>query len=120
MTDPATYITAKIAAAVGGFFGGAGILTFIKPKTIGEAFMRGGVSVGAAIIFADPFIKYFGLTQDWEMQLMIGACVGFLAYSVLGMIANFLIENHKSNIFEVIGKMQQKKKPTRKPSRRKK
>ena len=120
MTDPKSYIIAKIAAAIGGFFGAAGILTFIKPKTIGEAFMRGGVSVGAAIIFADPFIKYFELTQDWEMQLMSGACVGFIAYSVLGMIANFLIENHRSNIFEAVGKIQQKKKTTRKSSRRKK
>jgi hypothetical protein len=120
MTDPTGYLTAKIAAAIGGFFGGAGILTFIKPKTIREAFMRGGVSVGAAIIFSDPFIKYFDLARDWEMQMMVGACVGFLAYSVLGMIANFLIMHKESNIFEVMDTLKKKNTPAKKTTRRKK
>jgi hypothetical protein len=120
MSDPTSFIVAKIAAAIGGFFGGAAILTFIRPKTIAEAFMRGGFSVGAAMIFADPIIKYLGLIHDWEMQLMIGACVGFLAYSVLGMIANFLISHKESDIFEVIDTIKKKNPPAKKTTRRKK
>lgn len=98
---PSSYITAKIAAAIGGFLGGAGVMTFIKPKTVGEAFMRGGVSVGSAIIFAGPLLRYFNATEDWELQLMAGACIGFISYSVLGMVANFLIRRQYKDIKEV-------------------
>ena len=66
MTDPTTgYFSAKIASMVGGLFGGAAILTFIRPKTVGEAFTRGGVSVGSAIIFSVPLLRYFDMGLDW-------------------------------------------------------
>lgn len=102
MTDPTSYITAKIASMIGGFFGGAAILTFIRPKTIGEAFIRGGVSVGSAIIFSVPLLKIMDLAQDWESQAMAGFIIGFLAYSVLGMVANFLVKNHNKDIVEAV------------------
>lgn len=102
MADPTSYVTAKIASMIGGFFGGAAILTFIRPKTIGEAFMRGGVSVGSAIIFAGPLLKILDLSTDWESQAMAGFVIGFLAYSVLGMVANFLIKNNNKDIVEAV------------------
>lgn len=102
MSDPASYVTAKIAAAIGGFFGGAAIMTWIKPKSISEAFIRGGVSVGSAIIFAGPILTHLGSASDWELQLMVGACIGFIAYSVLGMIANFLLRRQNKDIKEVV------------------
>ena len=102
MADPASYITAKIASMIGGFLGGAAILTFIRPKNIGEAFIRGGVSVGSAIIFGTPILEALHLTADWENQLMAGFCVGFLAYGVLGMVANFLIKNQHKDIVEAV------------------
>lgn len=108
MGDPTAYITAKIAAAIGGFFGGAGIMTFIKPKSIGEAFMRGGVSVGSAIIFSGPALRHFSATEDWELQLMAGACIGFIAYSVLGMVANFLLRRQDKDIKEVVDEVRGK------------
>lgn len=102
MTDPASgYISAKLASMIGGFFGGAAILTFIRPQSIGEAFTRGGVSVGSSIIFSTPILKYFELSADWEAQAMAGFCIGFIAYSVLGMVANFLKKNHHKDIVEV-------------------
>jgi hypothetical protein len=96
------YLTAKIAAMIGGFFGGAAILTFIRPQTVGEAFIRGGVSVGSAIIFSGPLLKWIELDNNWETQLMCGFVVGFLAYSILGMIANFLIKNQNKDIVEAV------------------
>lgn len=101
MADPIGYITAKIASMIGGFFGGSAILTFIRPKTIGEAFTRGGVSVGSSIIFATPILKQLGYTSDWESQALMGFCIGFIAYSVLGMVANFLAKNQNKDIVEV-------------------
>lgn len=101
MAEPISYISTKLASMIGGFLGGAAILTFIRPKTIGEAFIRGGVSVGSATIFSTPFLDFLKLNHNWETQMMAGFCVGFIAYSILGMIANFLLKNHHKDIVEV-------------------
>jgi len=102
MADPTGYLTAKVASMIGGLFGGFAILTFIRPKTISEAFMRGGVSVGSSMVFTYPLIDMIGLSNNWETQLMGGFCVGFLAYTVLGMVANFLQKNQHKDIVEVV------------------
>jgi hypothetical protein len=96
------YLSAKLASMIGGFFGGATILTFIRPRTIGEAFIRGGVSVGSSTVFATPLLQWIGLDNNWENQLMAGFAIGFLAYSVLGMVANFLIKNQHRDIVEAV------------------
>lgn len=96
------YLTAKIASIIGGLLGGGAILTFIRPKTVGEAFLRGGLSVGSAAIFTSPIVNWIKISDNWENQIMIGFIVGFLAYSVLGMIANFLIKNQDKDIVEAV------------------
>lgn len=102
MTDPTGFFTSKIASMVGGLFGGAAILTFIKPKNVNEAFTRGGISAGSAIIFGVPILEAMSMSTTWEFQLMAGFCVGFVAYSILGMVANFLAKNEKRDVVEVI------------------
>lgn len=109
--DPTGYFSAKIASMIGGFFGGATILTFIRPKTIGEAFVRGGVSVGSAMIFSAPLLKALEMPLDWETQAMAGFCVGFLSYSVLGMIANFLVKNQDRTIVDAVNDIRTPSKP---------
>jgi hypothetical protein len=108
MADPTGYLTAKVASMIGGLFGGFAILTFIRPKTISEAFMRGGVSVGSSMVFTYPLIDMIGLSNNWETQLMGGFCVGFLAYTVLGMVANFLQKNQHKDIVEVVKEVKEK------------
>jgi len=111
MPEPTTsYISAKIASMIGGFFGGATILTFIKPKTIGEAFIRGGVSVGTAIIFSSSVLELIGLSDSIENYGVSGFCVGFFSYSILGMIANFLHKHQHSDIVEVVNDIRGKNK----------
>lgn len=102
MSDPTGFLTTKIASMVGGLFGGAAILTFIRPKSIGEAFTRGGISAGSAIIFGVPILETMNVSTTWEYQLMAGFCVGFVAYSILGMVANFLDKNKNNDIVEVV------------------
>jgi len=102
MAEPTTYISVKFASMIGGFFGGAAILTFIRPKTIGEAFIRGGVSVGTAIIFSTTLLEVIGLSQSIENYGVSGFCVGFASYSVLGMIANFLQKHQNNDIVSVV------------------
>lgn len=105
MSDPTGFFLAKVSSMIGGLFGGFAILTFIKPKTVGEAFMRGGMSVGSAMVFAQPLLSTLGIADNWETQLMSGFCVGFLAYTVLGMVANFLIKNQNKDIVQVINQV---------------
>ena len=102
MADPASYIGTKIASMIGGFIGGSVILTFIRPKTIGEAFTRGGTSVGSALIFSTPLLHILEWPLDWETQLMAGFIIGFVSYSVLGMIANFFAARQNKDIVEVV------------------
>jgi hypothetical protein len=95
-------LSSKLGSVLGGFFGGSAILTFIKPTSLGEAFLRGSLSTGSAVVFADALLKYFNLNTDWENSMMSGFIVGFFAYSILGMIANFLIKNQTKDIVEVM------------------
>jgi hypothetical protein len=64
--------------------------------------MRGGMSVGSSMVFTQPLLDIAGISNNWETQLMGGFCVGFLAYTVLGMIANFLQKNQHKDIVEVV------------------
>jgi hypothetical protein len=107
MADPASFVTAKIASAIGGFFGGASLMSFIRPQTIGEAFARGGISTGAAIIFAGPSLDLIGARVDWEWQLMAGGVVGFVAYSVMGAVANFMVKHREADIVELVNRTRQ-------------
>jgi hypothetical protein len=102
MADPGSYITAKVASMIGGFFGGAAILTFIRPKSVGEAFVRGSVSTGSAMIFAVPALNWAQFDSNWESQMMAGFIIGFFSYSVLGMVANFLKKNQDKDIVEAV------------------
>ena len=94
---------------IGGLIGGAAILTFIKPKTIGEAFIRGGVSVGSSILFSTPILRSMELPVDWDYQLMVGFLIGFISYSILGMVANFLIKHNNNTIADAANDLRGKK-----------
>ena len=102
MPDITAVVTSKLASMIGGMLGGAAILTFIRPKTVGEAFLRGALSTGSAIIFSAPILHYLGMSINWENEIMVGFFVGFVAYSMLGMVANFLQKNQDKTIVEVV------------------
>lgn len=104
MGDPSSYVTAKIASAVGGLIGGLVLMSFIQPKSVVEAFVRGGISVGSAIIFANPLLTWIDVPSNWELQLMSGTVVGFCAYFILGTLANFFVKNQREDLLTVIKK----------------
>jgi len=117
---PTEYMAAKIASLLGGLYGGAAMMTFIRPKTVGDAFMRGGLSTGSAMIAAAPFTALLGIQNNWENQLFCGFIVGFLAYSVLGAIANFFIHYQGADIVEMMRVARGKPVPETKPKRKRK
>jgi len=111
--DLSGYIAGKIAAGTGGLVGGFGVMTYIRPTNITEAFTRGGISTGSACIFAAPVLVVVGIEPTWDMQIASGATIGFVAYFVLGAVANFFRRNEKADIVEVVEEVKKVKKGKR-------
>jgi len=94
----ATFIGAKIAAACGGLFGGLAIMAFMKPTTLLDATIRGGISTGTAIIGSTLMIDTMSWSDAVEYHAIAGAMIGFCAWSVLGMCARFFIKADKNKL----------------------
>lgn len=99
-----TFIGTKIAAAFGGLFGGTISMVFMKPITLLDAAIRGGISTGTAIIGSTLMID----TYDWpnnsiEYHVIAGAIIGFFAWAVLSMFGRFFVkaENKQLDIVDV-------------------
>jgi len=112
------WIGAKISSFIGGILGGLSILSYIPPKDTKEAFMRGGVSVGFALMFAQPILLSIGLeikpADLWMYELGISFLCGFIGYSVMNWVANFLAKNQNKDIMEVGRELKNPKKKKRK------
>ena len=94
---------AKAAAGIGGLFGGLAILTFLKPKNLRDAAIRGGVSTGSAIIGAAPVTQYLGRDpHEWEFALTMGAAIGFCSWFVLSAIGNYFKKHEGEDILQVV------------------
>jgi hypothetical protein len=92
-----SYVAAKSASAAGGMLGGLTMFAFMRPKTILDATIRGGVCTGAAIIFAPVLCEYLETKLTMEHLLAAGAVIGFLAWGVLSMTARFFIKAEAAN-----------------------
>jgi hypothetical protein len=90
-------VTAKLASAAGGLFGGLTMFAFMKPTTIMDATIRGGVCTGAAIIFAPIICDYLETKHTTDHLLAAGALIGFLTWGVLSMTARFFIKAEAAN-----------------------
>lgn len=107
MSVTATFIGSKIAAACGGLFGGLAIMAFMKPTTLLDATIRGGISTGTAIIGSTLMIDTMNWSNNVEYHAAAGAIIGFCAWGVLGMFASLFIkaEKNKLDIIQVATSM---------------
>ncbi len=92
-----SYVAAKSASAAGGLFGGLTMFAFMKPKTVLDATIRGGVCTGSAIIFAPILCEWVDTKLTPEHLLGAGAFIGFIAWGVLSMTARFFIKAEANN-----------------------
>ena len=90
-------VAAKSASAAGGLLGGLTMFAFMKPTTILDATIRGGICTGAAIIFAPILCEYMETKITTEHLLAAGAIIGFLSWGLLSMIARFFIKAETTN-----------------------
>ncbi len=75
-------------------------MAFLKPKGVWDAAVRSSVSTAAAIIGTVPLLDYFELKTNSDHLLAAGAIIGFCSWSVLTLLARFLmrIQDEKTNI----------------------
>ena len=73
------------------------MFAFMRPKTIMDATIRGGVCTGSAIIFSPVICDYLNTTHTTDHLLAAGAVIGFLSWGVLSMTARFFIKAETAN-----------------------
>ena len=120
-----TFIGAKIAAALGGLFGGLAVMAYMRPISILDATIRGGISTGTAIIGSTLMLDIMDWPDITEYHAVAGALIGFCAWSVLGMCARVFmkIEQNKLDAIQVasaINNLEEAMKATPPKVRRKK
>ena len=93
-----TFLGAKIAAAIGGLFGGLAVMAYMKPTTFLDATIRGGISTGSAIIGSTLLIDALDWSKTVEYHLAAGAIIGFFAWAVLSMFGRFFVKAEKKQI----------------------
>ncbi len=92
----------KGVSAAGGFLGGSSLLVYMKPATLKEALMRVGVTTIAAMMTA-PAISLKLLDNDTpEVLGGVAFGVGFIAWNVLGAVAQFFQNRQGQDIKELV------------------
>ena len=91
------FAVAKIASAAGGLFGALTMFAFMRPKTVFDATIRGGICTGSAIIGSPVMLEYVSLSISTDHLVFAGALIGFLSWGVLSMTARFFIKAETTN-----------------------
>ena len=101
MDDPfSPPVMAKVIAGLGGCIGGATFMAFYKPSNVWDAAVRSCVCTTTAIIGAAPMLSYLELQNNPDHILAAAAFIGFCSWSVLSLLARFLlkIQDEKTEI----------------------
>ena len=111
------YLSAKLSSFIGGLLGGLSILSFLPPRNVKDAFIRGGVSVGFAVIFAQPILGQLGLqfreSDRYIYESAVAFVCGFVGFALMSSVAKFIIKNEGSDIFEIARTIKDKTKKKR-------
>lgn len=84
--------SAHLISTIGGFLGGASLLAFMKPNSVKDGINRIVVSTASGAMLAPVIaVKIFDQNADNDSQIVMGCAfaVGFVAWNILGAIAQF-------------------------------
>ena len=101
MSEPLTApIMIKMLSGMGGLVGGASFMAFYRPKNVWDAAIRAGLSVTTAIVFAPIALDWFQFVHSMNNTLGASVVIGFCSWSVLSLLARFLIniQDEKVNV----------------------
>lgn len=100
--DEISATVVKGVSAAGGFLGGSSLLVYMKPKDLKDALMRVAVTTIAATMTA-PAISLKLLDNDTpEVLGGVAFGVGFIAWNVLGAVAQFFANRQGQDIKELV------------------
>lgn len=93
MSDPLSpSFMMKVVAGLGGLIGGVAFMAFYRPKSVWDAAIRSSVSTAAAIILSMPILQWLSLSSNTNNIVAIAAIIGFCSWSILSLLARFLID----------------------------
>lgn len=93
---------AKGISAAGGFLGGSSLLVYMKPATFKEGIIRVLVTTACAVMTAPAIsLKLLDNTTP-EVVGGIAFGVGFVAWNVLGAIAQFFQARQGQDIAQIV------------------
>lgn len=97
-----TDLAIKGISAAGGFLGGSSLLVYMKPKDLKDALLRVGVTTIAATMVT-PAISLKLLDND-NPEVLGGVAfgVGFVAWNVLGAVAQFFANRQGQDIKQLV------------------
>lgn len=100
--EQATDVIVKAVSAAGGFLGGSSLLVYMRPASLKEAVMRVLVTTVAATMTA-PAISLKLLDND-SPEVLGGVAfgIGFIAWNVLGAIAQFFTNRQGQDIKQIV------------------
>ena len=95
-------ILVKGVSAAGGFLGGSSLLVYMRPTSLIDALMRVAVTTIAATMTA-PAIALKLLDNDTpEVLGGVAFGIGFVAWNVLGAVAQFFANRQGQDIKEIV------------------
>ena len=100
--DGASALIIKAVSAAGGFLGGSSLLVYMRPSGIKDAILRVAVTTIAATMTA-PAISLKLLDNDTpEVLGGVAFGIGFIAWNVLGAVAQFFENRQGKDIAQII------------------
>lgn len=101
MSDPITTpLMMKLITGLSGLTGGIAFMAFYTPRNVWDAAIRSSLSTTAAIVGTPIICEWFNLNCTMDNMIAIAVALGFASWSILSLIARFLIkiQDEKVNI----------------------
>ena len=100
--ESASALVIKAISAAGGFLGGSSLLVYMKPTNIKDALMRVGVTTICAMMVTPAIALKLLDNENPEVLGGVAFGIGFIAWNVLGAIAQFFANREGKDIAQII------------------
>lgn len=95
-------IVTKGVSAAGGFLGGTSLLVYMKPTSFREALIRVAVTTVTALMVTPAISLKLLDNETPEVLGGVAFGIGFIAWNVLGAIAQFFSARQGQDITQII------------------